>query len=142
MTPEDIKTARQMQHKFSVLLSNYQVYGPNDEIAGDIFEAACYIKDYLTIALSTVEAHQAELDRVRREARIEVLEEAVKAELAIEFFNWFWYNEVIFPERRAYRLAIDWTAYEAEWRSVGCIPKYFSIPVIEAADQGDPEEGG
>jgi hypothetical protein len=78
MTPEDIKTARQWQHKFSVLLSDYQVYGPNDEIAGDIFEAACYIKDYLTMALSTIEAHQAELDLLRREARAAELEACIE----------------------------------------------------------------
>jgi hypothetical protein len=71
MTPEEIKTARQEQHKLDVLLSDYQEYGLNDELAGDIFDAACNIKDYLTMALKAIEAHQAELDRVKQETLLE-----------------------------------------------------------------------
>jgi hypothetical protein len=78
MTPDDIKTARQWQHKFSVLLSDYQVYGPNDEMAGNVFEAACYIKDYLSMALSAIEAHHAELNLLRREARAAELEACIE----------------------------------------------------------------
>jgi hypothetical protein len=43
-----------------------------------------------------------------------------------EFFNWFWYNEVVFPERQAFRIAAEWTKYEAEWREAGSPPNYYS----------------
>jgi hypothetical protein len=72
VTPEQVVLAKKARLDFDNRLEEYNNYGPNDELVGEILDIACNLKDWLCHALDAIETHQSEIALARQDALLEV----------------------------------------------------------------------